>query len=198
MLRVLVVLAVIAAALLRGGSLRGFAGVRVRLVAVALGSLLIQLLIFPRSGEALLPSALIVGLYLLSMAMLVWWVWMNRQLPGIGLIGAGVVLNLMGIAANGGYMPVDPEAAIYAGRGMVYEGSAVVNNSLASDQNVRLWLLTDIFPVPAGIPFATVYSLGDILLTTGVGMLCYRTMLARPAVAGATKGAHDEHRIPAA
>lgn len=198
MLRVLIVVAVIVAALLRGGSLSGLARLRVRQVPLVLGSLLIQLAIFPLVGEALLPAGLTVPLYLLSMGLLVWWVWLNRELPGLGLIGGGVVMNLAGIAANGGYMPVDPEAAAYAGNAAVYADAAVVNNSLASNEGVRLWLLTDIFPVPAGIPFATVYSLGDILLTAGVGILCYRAMMARPADISATKGAHDEQRIPAA
>lgn len=191
MLRVLIVLAVIVAALLRGGSLRGFAGLQVRAVPLVLGSLLIQLLIFPLVGDQPLVAALTVPLYLLSMLLLVVWVWLNRGLPGIVLIGAGVVMNLVAIAANGGYMPINPDAAAYAGALERYDASAVNNNSLAS-YDARLWMLTDIFPVPAGFPFATVYSLGDILLTTGVSLLCYRTMVAQPETV-MTKGAQDEH-----
>ncbi|HMQ31417.1 MAG TPA: DUF5317 domain-containing protein [Chloroflexaceae bacterium] len=196
MLRVLIVLAVIVAALLRGGSLRGFAALKVRAVPLVLGSLLIQLLIFPLAGDRPVVAALTVPLYLLSMLLLVAWVWLNRRLPGIVLIGAGVVMNLAAIAANGGYMPINPDAAAYAGALERYADSAVDNNSLAS-YDARLWMLTDIFPVPAGFPFATVYSLGDILLTTGVSILCYRTMTARlePMI---TKGAQDEHSAAAA
>ncbi len=196
MLRVLIVLAVIVAALLRGGSLRGFARLQVRAIPLVLGSLLIQLLIFPVLGEQPLIAAMTVPLYLLSMLLIVAWVWLNRSLPGIVPIGLGVVMNLVAIAANGGYMPINPDAAAYAGALDRYEASAVNNNSLAS-YDARLWMLTDIFPVPAGFPFATVYSLGDILLTTGAGLLCYKTMTAQPEPV-MTKGAHDEHSAAAA
>lgn len=198
MLRVLVVLAVIVAAMFRGGALSNFARLRVRQIPLVLGSLLLQLAIFPLVGEALLPGAMTVPIYLLSMALLVWWVWLNRSLSGIGLIGAGVVLNLSAIAANGGYMPVDPDAVAYAGRLAAYDGNLILNNSLTADGGVRLWLLTDIFPVPAGIPFANVYSLGDILLTTGAAILCYRTMVEGPVGGITMKGTSDEHRLPAA
>lgn len=197
MLRVLIVLVVIAAALLRGGSLSGFARLSVRHVPLVLGSFLIQLLIFPLIGERPLLADFTVPLYLTSMALLVWWVWLNRHLHGIVLIGAGLMMNLAAIVANGGYMPVDPAAALYAGQVATLPSEIINNNTILSDRNIQLWLLTDIFPVPAGVPFATVYSLGDILLTTGVSLLCYRTILMRPADPGVMKGAPDEHRIPA-
>lgn len=197
MLRVLIVFGVVIAALLRGGSLRGFARLRLRAIPLVLGSLLIQLLIFPLVGDGPLPAWTTVPLYLLSMLLLVIWVWLNRGLPGIVLIGAGVVMNLAAIAANGGYMPIHPDAAAYAGGLARYTDTPLDNNSLATYQ-ARLWMLTDIFPVPAGFPFATVYSLGDILLTTGVAILCYRTMVVRPEPAPSTKGVSDEHSIAAA
>ncbi len=197
MLRVLIVLAVVVVTMLRGGSLRAFASLRLRAILLVLGGFLIQLLIFPLTGDGLLPAQATAPLYLLSMALLVWWVWLNRQLPGILLIGAGVVMNLAAIAANGGVMPIDPDAAAYAGKLVLAESDVALNNSLPSDGDVRLWLLTDIFPVPAGIPLATVYSLGDVLLTIGISILCARTMLARPTASDTTKGAPDDQRLPA-
>jgi hypothetical protein len=196
-LRVLIVLAVVVVAVLRGGSLRAFATLRLRYIPLVLGGFLLQLLIFPLTGDGLLPAQAIAPLYLLSMALLVWWVWLNRHLPGILLIGSGVVMNLAAIAANGGVMPIDPDAAAYAGKLALAESEVALNNSLPSDDDVRLWLLTDIFPVPAGIPFATVYSLGDVLLTTGIGILCARTMFVRPPAVDSTKGAPDDQRLPA-
>jgi len=112
------------------------------------------------------------------MALLIVWVWLNRGLPGIWLVAVGVLMNTVAIAANGGVMPVEPLAAQYAGRLAAYatDGPAIANNSLATTTGVQLWLLTDIFPVPAGIPLANVFSLGDLLLTTGVGIFCYRVI----------------------
>lgn len=199
MLRAVMVLIVVVVALLRGGSLANFALLRVRAMALVLGSFLLQILIFPLVGDRPLLGVGTVPLYLLSMGLLAWWVWLNRHLPGIVLIGAGVVMNLAAIAANGGYMPVDPDAAAYAGNSAAYESAngMIANNSHASDSDVRLWLLTDIFPLPAGIPLATVYSLGDILLTTGISILCYQTITRRPEAAIAMKGATDDKTLPA-
>lgn len=176
MLRGVIVLLVIAFALLRGGSLRNFAEVRLRALPLVFGSIAIQLLIFTpfNGGEPLVPMAT-GALYLISMGLLVIWVVLNRSVSGMVLIGAGVLLNTAAIAANGGYMPVDPLAAAYAGRIERYatDGLPVANNSLATAENVRLWLLTDIFPVHGAIPLANVYSIGDILLTTGISIFCY-------------------------
>jgi hypothetical protein len=196
MLRLLIVLAVIAAALIRGGSLRNLTDLRMRHMSLVLAAFLLQLLIFPPVGAAIIPIAT-APIYLLSLILLAIWVILNRQLPGIVLIGLGVVMNLAAIAANGGYMPVDPAAAAYAGNLARYvgESDSIVNNSIATT-DVRLWILTDIFPMPAGVPFAKVYSLGDILLTTGISVLCYSTLrgrLRRPAA----QGKIDEQPVPA-
>ncbi len=177
MLRGIVVLIVIAVALVRGGSLRNFATLELRWLPLVLSGFGLQLLIFtPFRDPPLIPFAT-APLYLLSMTLLVVWIALNRQLPGALLIAAGVLLNTTAIAANGGYMPVSPVAAQYAGRleGYASEGLPVDNNSLAAE-NVHLWILTDIFPVPAGIPFANVFSLGDVLLTLGIAILCYQTI----------------------
>lgn len=178
MLRGVIILIVVLAALARGGSLRNLASVELRGLPLVFASFGLQLLIFTPFAEQPIIAFATAPLYLLSMALLAVWVWMNRQLHGIMPIAAGVLMNLAAIAANGGYMPVDPAAAAYAGRLDGYSGEEALidNNSLASAENVRLWLLTDIFPVPAGIPLANVFSLGDILLTTGIGIFCYRTL----------------------
>jgi Family of unknown function (DUF5317) len=186
-LRALFVLAVIALALLRGGTLRNFATVELRALPLVFGGLALQVLIFtPFLAQPLISFATPV-LYLASMALLVAWAWQNRSLPGLGIAMLGVVLNTAAIAANGGYMPVDPMAATYAGQLVDYAttGPAINNNSVATSEGVRLWLFTDIFPVPAAIPLATVYSLGDFLLTAGASIFCYTVSVgAGPARAG--------------
>lgn len=197
MLRVLIVFVVIIVAMLRGGSLGRLARLPVRWIPLVLLSLLLQLLIFPLVGDSSPLASLTVPLYLGSMLLLVGWVWLNRHLPAIALIGAGVVMNLLAIAANGGYMPVAPAAAAYAGTLANYSDDPIFNNSHASASGVRLWLLTDIFPVPAGLPFATVYSLGDLLLTLGIAILCYTTMLDHTKAPLPRKGTQDEHTVPA-
>lgn len=178
MLRVLVVLAVVVVALLRGGKLQNLADVKLRALPLVFASLGLQVLIFNPVIGPQLVTPVVAAIYLASMVLLVVWVAMNRVVPGMALIAAGVLMNTAAIAANGGLMPVDPEAAAYAGRLARYEenDALVRNNSLATDIDVQLWLLTDIFPIPAGIPLANVYSLGDILLTTGIALFCYQIL----------------------
>jgi hypothetical protein len=181
MLRLLIVAAVIAVALLRGGSLQRFAALQVRLLPLVLGAFALQLLIFTPFLRAPLVGIASSGLYVLSMALLVVWVAFNRRLPGILLMAAGVLLNTAAIVANGGTMPLWPEAARIAGTLRMFAAGEVGehNNSTLAGADVQLWLLTDILPVPGWVPFATVYSIGDVLLTLGVCILCWRTMRSR-------------------
>lgn len=182
MLRVVVIVIVLLYALLRGGRLTNFARLRVRRVPLVLGSFAIRLLIDTPFLAGPLVHSWTTPLFLLSFGLLIWWVWENRHLAGGGLIGAGVIMNLAAITANGGAMPVDPVAALYAGKPIDDAASpgALADVHRAFGEHVQLWVLTDIFPIPAGLPFAAVYSLGDILLTVGVAILCYRTMLTPP------------------
>jgi hypothetical protein len=179
MLRVVIILAVVLFALLRGGRLTNLATIRVRRMSLVLASFTIRILIDTPFLAAPLVRFWTTPLFLLSFGLLIWWIWENRQLAGGLLIGAGIVMNLAAIAANGGAMPVDPVAALYAGKPLP---DAPTTGALADvhrtfSDGTALWMLTDIFPIPAGIPFAAVYSIGDIILTIGIAILCYRTML---------------------
>jgi hypothetical protein len=182
MLRPLIIILVIVVALLRGGSMRNFAALRLRWIPLVVAGLVLQVLIFtPFTKTSLIPIAT-VPLYLLSMALLTIWVALNWRIPGMALIATGLLMNVAAIAANGGYMPVSPDSARIAGRLDRYAttGLPLSNNSIATEENVRLWLLTDIIPVPKEVPFANVFSIGDILLEIGIGVLCYRTIRQAP------------------
>ena len=178
MLMPITVLFVMIVALLRGGSLRNFSSLRLRWIPLAIGSFLLQLLIFTPFRETPLVTISTTQIYMLSMALLTLWVAANWRIPGMALMAAGLLANFVAIAANGGYMPVSPAHARIAGTIDRYatEGQAIANNSLATEDDVRLWLLTDILPLPQGFPFANVYSIGDVLLTIGAAILCYRTI----------------------
>jgi hypothetical protein len=200
MISVTILLPAIAIALLRGGSLINLIELRLRWVPLVLGALAVQLLIFtPFRATPLIP-AWTAQLYMLSMALLTLWVALNWRIPGMALMALGLLANSAAIAANGGYMPVSPESAHYAGRLDRYatEGLPVANNSIATGDQARLWLLTDILPIPAGLPFANVYSVGDVLLTLGGVLLCYQTIRKPPVAAPAisTVGACPQATAP--
>ncbi|MEO7913638.1 MAG: DUF5317 domain-containing protein [Roseiflexaceae bacterium] len=185
MLRLVVIVLVIIVALLRGGSLRNFAAVQLRWLPLVIAGFILQLLIFTPFARSPLVAFATVPIYLLSMILLVIWVAANWRIPGMALIALGLLLNVIAISMNGGHMPVSPESARYAGTIDNYasEGALVANNSIATQDNVRFWLLTDIIAIPKQVPFANVISIGDVLLTIGVGSLCYRTIRHAPALA---------------
>src|SRR5204862_7011046 len=99
-------------------------------------------------------------LYVASTLVVVIAVLRNLELPGIWLVVCGAVCNLAAIISNGGYMPATPEALASFGRTAptIYSNSAVV-----ASPNLP-WLI-DRFALPRWVPFANVFSLGDVLLS---------------------------------
>ena len=85
---------------------------------------------------------------------------MNRRIAGMKTLGLGGAANLAAIVANGGVMPTLPSAASLAGFSSVTDG---FQNSAVSTGS-PLWFLGDVFAIPAGVPLANVFSVGDILL----------------------------------
>ena len=51
---------------------------------------------------------------------------------------------------------------------------------LKNYSKAHLLLLTDIIAVPKAVPLANLFSVGDVLLTIGVGVLCCRTIRHTP------------------
>lgn len=182
MLMPLLITLAIALGLLRGGSLRNFAALPLRWVPLIIASFVLQLLLFtPFRHQPLLDIA-VAPLYLASMAMGATWVVLNWRIPGMAVAGLGLFMNFAAIAANGGHMPVSPEDARYAGKITSYAaGTAISNNSiLVQPEHVRLWILTDIIPLPKEFPLAHVFSIGDVLIVIGLAVLCYRTVHSAP------------------
>ena len=110
-------------------------------------------------------------LYVLSTAAVGAAVLRNIALPGIPLILAGAVSNMAAILANGGFMPASPGALASLGKSTptIYSNSAVVAQP-------ALEPLTDLFALPRWIPFANVFSIGDVLLGAGVFLLVVITI----------------------
>lgn len=175
-LLILTVMTTLVVLVLRGGSLRHLGELRLRYPVLAFLSLAIQLVIFPPNGSAPPFPEWTTVLYAVSMLLIGIWTILNRHIPGIVLVGIGLVCNLVAILANGGYMPVDPDIARVAGLQRDTPETALQFNSIARDTNVHLWILTDILPVPAGLPFHNVYSIGDVLLTCGLCWCLIRTV----------------------
>ena len=147
-----------------GGNLWRLADVQLRgqwLVGVALAAQILFITILPGRLEGIHAPA-----HLLTYGLAAAFVWVNRAIPGVWLMGIGGAANFAAIAANGGVMPASPRAL--ADAGMVADKGEEFANSAAVD-GANLALLGDIFAIPASWPLSNVFSIGDLMI--GIGLL---------------------------
>lgn len=158
-------LALAATVPLLGGRLSRLGEIRLKAWWTIVAALVIQVLlieVFAASFGGVLAAALHLGSYVLALL----FVWHNRRVTGISLIVAGGLLNLAAIAANGGVMPAQRSALETAG--IIIDSPEFENSAVVDD--ARLWFLGDVFAIPEGVPFANVFSVGDVILVLGGGM----------------------------
>ncbi len=118
-------------------------------------------------------------LHVISFAPAGLFVWSNRHMPGAAIMGAGGSLNLAAIATNGGVMPARPSA--WQRAGLPQFTDADFANSMPTT-DAPLWFLGDIFFIPEGLPFANVFSVGDVMLVVGVAWMSHVWCRRVPAV----------------
>ena len=148
--------------IISGGRIDGLLAIRFRWAGLAVGGLLVQVALFTPLGDRL-AGGLGPAVYIASTAAVFIAVVRNLGLPGIAVVAAGALCNLIAITANGGAMPADPGALAIAG----FSGPGDYTNSVVlTDPAVRP--LTDIFALPAWFPTANVFSVGDVLIGLGV------------------------------
>lgn len=171
---VVVTLAVaVVVSLLRGGSFRRLTDAELGWTWLLFVGVAIQVAVDLAAGRDLLGvGAAYAGIALSQVAVLAWVV-VNRELPGMALIGAGLLMNVVVIAANGA-MPVDAAAIERLGIGAV-EVAPGKHELMTPD--TRLPWLADVLPVP---PLRTIVSIGDVVLAVGVALLVHHLM-TRPA-----------------
>jgi hypothetical protein len=161
-----------------GGSIKGLGRAQFRYSILILAGLGLQILVF--SGwwqERVAVPGLDAALYALSMLILGVAVWLNRRLPGFVVLGLGWLCNAAVILANGGHMPVAIEALRFAAlvpADAGFEALRVTNSSLIVI-GTPLWFLGDVLALPAGVPLANVFSLGDVLIGLGAAWFLWAT-----------------------
>ncbi len=156
-----------------GGSLANLSRFRVRWAALAVAGLLIQLVLFTRFGYSIAGGAG-PALYLVTTLAVFATVVRNIRLTGMPVVALGALSNLAAIAANGGSMPASAEALATAG----LEAEAHTNSVVLA--NPALEPLTDILAIPAWLPLANVFSIGDVLIGVGLAIVLAAAM-RRPA-----------------
>ena len=143
-----------------------------------IAGLLIQVALFSPAVEERIGDA---GpfVYVLSTGAVLAAVIRNARIAGFPLVALGAASNAAAILANGGYMPASAGALASLGKvaPSVYSNSSVVAQPV-------LQPLTDIFALPAGLPFANVFSVGDVVIALGVATVLAAAMRSsRPSEA---------------
>lgn len=161
-------LLVVMHALLPGSDLRRLGRLRWRhtwLVWLALADQVLVISVLPDSqgpsAAAHLGSYVLAGLFVL----------LNHRSVGTLVIGAGGLLNLIAIAANGGVMPASPDALEASGW---RPSSGHFANSVAVE-HPRLGFLGDVFATPSWLPVHSVFSIGDVVIVVGVALFLRET-----------------------
>lgn len=158
-----------------GGRLSRLGELRLRhtwLLLLALGLQVLVISVVPRAHAGLL-AVVHVGTYVLAAG----FVWRNRAVPGLVLLGVGAAANGVTIALNGGVLPAS--AAALERSGFVVDPGEFTNSGVLPDP-VLPWL-GDVFWVPASWPLSNVFSIGDVLIVAGLAWLAHRTCGSRLA-----------------
>jgi len=161
---------------LLGGRLEAIAETRFRWAWLALAALVIQVVLFSPLADGLGDASR--WIYVGSTALVVAVMAANIRINGLPITLVGALSNLAAIVANGGSMPASPAALAVVG-GSIHSGPT---NSVVVAQPA-LEPLTDIFALPIWLPFANVFSIGDVLIGIGVAIAIAAAMRPRSAPA---------------
>ena len=155
-------------AVLPGSDLRRLGRLRWRhtwLVWLALADQILVISVLPDrhglSETAHVGSYVLAGLFVL----------LNHRSMGTLVVGAGGLLNLTAIAANGGVMPASPDALKASG----WHPSPGHFANSAAVPHPRLGFLGDVFATPPWLPVHSVFSVGDVVIVVGVALFLRET-----------------------
>lgn len=120
-----------------------------------------------------ISDQLVAILFLTSQVLLIIFIWINRKVPGGWLMGAGLLLNFLVVALNGGMMPLLPENAQYLQPKdapialTLGKRVGISKDILLEKADTKLWFLGDVFRLPTWLNYPLAFSFGDILVSIG-------------------------------
>ena len=169
---------------------RQIAAIQLRWAWLALLAALLQIPLLRAPFVPTQQVAIQQLLFLLSHLLLLVFVWQNRRLLAIQILGVGVICNLLVILLNGGFMPITPETLVRINPGTVQEQwttgyhYARSKDVILHRDDVRLWALSDMLVLPPPFPWPTAFSLGDLLIALGIVVLLQGPVRSREASEG--------------
>jgi Family of unknown function (DUF5317) len=158
-----------------GADLRRLADVRLEagwLIAVAF---LLQLSVFAIPWTTRVFADAAVTVHIVSYGLLLVFAVANLRQPGFAVAALGLASNALVILLNHGRMPVALSVWRSTGKaaGDITRTGHYNNNVLAS-ADTHLSFLGDVLPLPAAVPLANAFSIGDLLLLIGATIFVYR------------------------
>ena len=111
-----------------------------------------------------IPDQVVGSSLIFSQVVLLVFCWFNRRVAGIWILACGLVLNLMVIAANSGFMPISPQTASHVVPATVLAKYQIGSrfgtgkDILLLAENTRLVWLSDQFLPPAWFPYRGIQS----------------------------------------
>ena len=176
---------------------------QLRLVWIVVIAFLPQWLAFHLPAtSALIPDWGAALCLTFSQAALLLFAWVNRSHAGGILLLLGLALNFLVIAANGGLMPISPEAVHRLAPGApetweigsrLWGGKDVVLPLHAT----RLRWLSDYFLTPRWFPIQIAFSLGDVFIGGGAFWLLWNVGMVAPAAPSMATGEGLESKMEA-
>jgi len=148
-----------------GGRVRNLERVSFAWWQLALAGLLVQLLLFADPIQERMGAEGPV-IYVLSTLAVLAALLRNLRLPGLAIIAAGALLNLIPVLANGGHMPSSPEAWLELTGAAVLPVTHFSNVALIGPDTLFPFL-GDVFVFPRPLPMATAFSVGDAVIALG-------------------------------
>lgn len=178
----LAVLLAVLVGLARGGKWSNLGTFKFKKTWLVVIALAMQFLVFNSIWDKHIGAGILTNLiYGCSIILVILFVLVNSEVRGLRLLGAGVLLNSLAIAANGGSMPSSLEALKKI---LPAEKIEQLSNGMASynviliSESTRLRYLCDIFYVPG----VNVYSIGDGFIAVGAFLAIQQIILCRNGI----------------
>jgi len=158
-----------------GADLRRLADVQLKAGWLIGLAFVLQLSVFAIPWTTHLFAGAAVGIHLASYGLLIVFAAANLREPGFVLAALGLASNALVIFLNHGRMPVALSVWRSTGKAAAdITRTGHYNNNVLASAHTHLGFLGDVMPLPAAVPFANAFSIGDVLLLLGATLFVYR------------------------